>query len=93
MIILGLVFCTYHAYSQETSLTLRQINEDILFAPEFEGYKYGRRTDGNGVYAADAETVISLRFLSLTISCTFSDISTARTIISANVQTARSMTC
>lgn len=49
MIILGLVFCTYHAYSQETSLTLRQINEDILFAPEFEGYKYGRRTDGNGV--------------------------------------------
>lgn len=49
MIILGLVFCTYHAYSQETSLTIRQINEDILFAPEFEGYKYGRRTDGNGV--------------------------------------------
>lgn len=49
MIILGLVFCTYHAYSQETSLTLRQINEDILFVPEFEGYKYGRRTDGNGV--------------------------------------------
>ena len=44
---LFLCFCSLKAQEQE--LSFRQINEDILFAPEFEGYKYGRRTDGNGV--------------------------------------------
>ena len=37
------------SHAQETVLTNRQINEQILFAPELEAYKYGRRTDGNGV--------------------------------------------
>ena len=44
---LFLCFCSLKAQEQE--LSFRQINEDILFAPEFEGHKYGRRTDGNGV--------------------------------------------
>ena len=37
------------SYAQETGLTNRQINEQIFFTPELEAYKYGRRTDGNGV--------------------------------------------
>lgn len=49
LVIIGMIICTCNVYSQSIELSHRQINEDILFAPEFEGYKYGRRTDGNGV--------------------------------------------
>ena len=37
------------SFAQTQHLTHRQVNEDLLFAPEFEAYKYGRRTDENGV--------------------------------------------
>lgn len=37
------------SYAQDAGLTIRQINEDILFVPELEAYKYGRRNDENGV--------------------------------------------
>lgn len=35
--------------AQEKVVTDRIINEDILFSPEFEAYKYGRKNDSNGV--------------------------------------------
>lgn len=50
--IFALVFmliCILPAAAQEQHLTHRQINEDILFSPEFEAYRYGRRNDENGV--------------------------------------------
>ena len=43
------IFSSFFMNAQETVLTNRQINEQIFFAPELEAYKYGRRTDGNGV--------------------------------------------
>ena len=46
-IILSSCLCITNSHAQ--TLTYRQINEEILFAPEFEAYKYGRRTDDNGV--------------------------------------------
>lgn len=46
-IILSSCLCITNSHAQ--TLTYRQINEEILFAPEFEAYKYGRRTDENGV--------------------------------------------
>ncbi len=45
--ILSLSFCAVMAQGQ--TLTHRQINEEILFAPEYEAYKYGRRVDADGV--------------------------------------------
>ena len=44
-----LLTCCIALNAQEHKLTYRQINEDILFSPEFEAYRYGRRTDDNGV--------------------------------------------
>jgi hypothetical protein len=47
--VLTFIFSSFFMNAQETVLTNRQINEQIFFAPELEAYKYGRRTDGNGV--------------------------------------------
>ena len=47
--VLTFIFSSFFMNAQETVLTNRQINELIFFAPELEAYKYGRRTDGNGV--------------------------------------------
>lgn len=44
-----MLLCMLQAAAQTQHLTYRQVNEDVLFAPEFEAYKYGRRTDENGV--------------------------------------------
>ncbi len=44
-----MLLCMLPATAQTQHLTNRQVNEDVLFAPEFEAYKYGRRTDENGV--------------------------------------------
>lgn len=49
LILLGALVCTFPVFSQNQTLTPRQINEEIFFAPEFEAYKYGRRTDEHGV--------------------------------------------
>lgn len=43
------ILCLSPSAAQTQHLTNRQVNEDVLFAPEFEAYKYGRRTDENGV--------------------------------------------
>lgn len=43
------LLCVLPAVAQTQHLTNRQVNEDVLFAPEFEAYRYGRKTDENGV--------------------------------------------
>ena len=53
-IILSSCLCITNSHAQ--TLTYRQINEEILFAPEFEAYKYGRRTDENGVGKIQLQT-------------------------------------
>jgi len=44
-----MLLCMLPATDQTQHLTNRQINENILFAPEHEAYRYGRKTDENGV--------------------------------------------
>lgn len=44
-----MLLCMLPATAQTQHLTNRQINENILFAPEHEAYRYGRKTDENGV--------------------------------------------
>lgn len=46
-VLLSSCLCLTNSHAQ--TLTQRQINEEILFAPEFEAYKYGRVNDQNGV--------------------------------------------
>ncbi len=40
---------TCNISAQESPLTIRQINENILFAPEFDAYRYGRKNGSDGV--------------------------------------------
>ena len=47
--VLTFIFSGFFMNAQEGALTNRQINENILFAPEHEAYRYGRKTDENGV--------------------------------------------
>lgn len=44
-----MLLCMLPATAQTQHLTNRQINENILFAPEHEAYRYGRKTDENGI--------------------------------------------
>ena len=59
-VILSSCLCITNSHAQ--TLTYRQINEEILFAPEFEAYKYGRRTDENGVGKAKTDIKMTTKF-------------------------------